>query len=321
MRYVPFDALAETPNVAVDGPPAPSTVLVLSHWPGNRTPAPLKDDLSAQIVFRYLDRPDLHAASGVVSNNHFDEDGLVSLYAMIEPEAARARRGFWIDVAAAGDFGTCRARDAARAAFTLSAFSDPERSPLGAAFFAQPYATVTAGLYEHLLPRLPEIAGDVPRWKPLWEEEAARLTDAEEALRSGRIRIEEVPDLDLAVVVVPEDFAGEPHPMAVHNATQLLRVLLMRGRRYELRYRYESWVELISRRPQPRIDLARLAEAFGAEEGPDARWEFDGVDAITPSLHLVGAPQSAIPPERFRRRVEAYLREQADPERQRGSSG
>lgn len=313
MRYAPFDALAETPNIAVDGPPAPSTLLVLSHWPGNRTPAPLKDDLSAQIVFRYLDRPELHAAPDVVSNNHFDEDGLVSLYAMIEPEAARARRAFWIDVAAAGDFGTCRERDAARTVFTLSAFADAERSPLGAAFFARPYARVTAGLYEHLLPRLPEIASDLSRWKPLWEEEDARLTDAEAALRSGRIRIEEVPDLDLAVVVVPEDFAGDPHPMAVHNATRLLRVLLVRGRRYELRYRYESWVELISRRPLPRIDLAPLAEALCAEEGANARWDFEGTDAITPSLHLVGAPQSAIPPERFRRCVQVYLREHAEP--------
>jgi len=313
MRYLPFDALAETPNVVVDGSPAPSTVLALSHWPGNRTPAPLKDDLSAQSVFRYLDRPDLRAAASVVSNNHFDEDGLVSVYAMIAPEAARAQRAFWLDVAAAGDFGTYRERDAARTVFTLTAFSDAERSPLGAAFFAQPYARVTAGLYEHLLPRLPEIARDLPKWKPLWEEEGAKLADAEEALRSGRIRIEEVPDLDLAVVVVPEDFAGDPHPMAVHNATRLLRVLLVRGRRYELRYRYESWVELISRRPQPRVDLASLAEALGAEERAGARWEFDGIDAITPSLHLVGAAESAIPPERFRRSVEAYLRQRAAP--------
>jgi len=92
MRYVPYDDLGDAPNVIVDGAPAPSTVLVLSHWPGNRTPAPLKDDLSAQIVFRYLDRPDLRVDAEVVSNNHFDEDGLVSVWAMIHPEEARSRR-------------------------------------------------------------------------------------------------------------------------------------------------------------------------------------------------------------------------------------
>ena len=37
-------------------------------------------DTSTANVFNYLDRPDLHVPAEVVSNNHFDEDGLVGIY-------------------------------------------------------------------------------------------------------------------------------------------------------------------------------------------------------------------------------------------------
>jgi hypothetical protein len=106
---------------------------------------------------------------------------------------------------------------------------------------------------------------------------------------------------------VDEAFGRDPHPMAIHNATRRFRLLLVRGRSYEVRYRYETWVELVSSRPLPRVDLAPLAEALTAEEAYGARWTFDGVDEITPSLRLEGAAESAISPESFRGRVEEYL--------------
>ena len=56
-----------------------------------------------------------------VSNNHFDQDGLVSIYALVAPEEAIARRSFLEDVARAGDFAVCRDRDAARVSMVLSA--------------------------------------------------------------------------------------------------------------------------------------------------------------------------------------------------------
>src|SRR5262245_22616278 len=114
MKFEAYYKLGDVANIIVDGAPNAATRLTLSHWPHSGTPQELKADLSAQIVFRYLDRPDLHVDVEAVSNNHFDEDGLVSLYAMLNPEAAQKSRELLIDVAAAGDFGTYRFRDAAR---------------------------------------------------------------------------------------------------------------------------------------------------------------------------------------------------------------
>jgi len=191
----------------------------------------------------------------------------------------------------------------------ISAFADPERSPLGRSFFEPPAAAGTAGLYEHLLPRLGGIPGSLGDLRALWEEEDAALSESEAAIADGRIRIEEVPEIDLAVVRVPESFGRDPHSIAIHNATGRFRVLLLRSRRYEVRYRYETWIELVSSTPAPRIDLDPLAADLSAEETGGARWEFDGVEEITPSLRLVGAEESAIRPEAFRARIEGFLRD------------
>ena len=121
MRYLPYAAASSEPNIIVDGTANDRTLITLSHWRRSGTPADLMADTSTAIVFNYLDRPDLHVAADVVSNNHFDEDGLVGIYALLEPEATASRRDLLIDVAEAGDFGVFRSRRAARIAFAISA--------------------------------------------------------------------------------------------------------------------------------------------------------------------------------------------------------
>ncbi len=314
MRYLPYHELAETPNIIVDGAGNDHTVMTLSHWPHSGTPVELKDDLSAQIVFRYLDRPDLHVDVEAVSNNHYDEDGLVGMYAILNPDEARVWRELLVDVAAAGDFQTYRLREAARIAFTLSAFSDPKRSPLDPELFRRPYLDTTAALYQELLSRLPEMLRGPQAFRRYWESEDVWLSRSEEAISQGKIEIEEVPEPDLAVIHLPDDpDLGGPgqsgcHPMALHNATRCFRILLMQGRRYEIRYRYETWVQYISSHLRPRVDLGPLARRLSEEEGGGAAWLFDGVEKITPRMRLTGAAESRIAPERFRRQVEEFLR-------------
>ena len=88
-------AASSEPNVIVDGMANDRTLITLSHWRRSGTPADLMADTSTAIVFNYLDRPDLHVPADVVSNNHFDEDGLVGIYALLE--GAASRRGLLIE--------------------------------------------------------------------------------------------------------------------------------------------------------------------------------------------------------------------------------
>ncbi|MBW2232035.1 MAG: hypothetical protein JRH17_16765 [Deltaproteobacteria bacterium] len=309
--FMAYDELGDTPNIIVDGSGNPATQITLSHWPKSGAPKALKADTSAEIVFNYLDSPDHHVTARAVSNNHFDEDGLVGLFTLVEPTAALALRPLFCDVARAGDFATYDDRQAARIAFTVSAFADPDLSPLDEAIFSQPYGAVCASLYSEILPRFHDIAVRTDDFRDLWSGEDRALDESERAIAEGAVTIEEDPALDLAVVRIPADWSSRPvhrftqlnqeacHPMAIHNATRCNRVLTIHGRRYTFLYRYESWVQYISAPPPPRVDLGPLAAALSREEPGGAKWHFDGVSELTPRLTLHGAGESVLAPERF----------------------
>ena len=113
MKFIPYEGTLKNPNIIVDGTANEATVLTLSHWRQSGTPEPLLGDTSAEIVFNYLDSPQYHVDASVVSNNHFDEDGLVGVFSLIDPEFAFRHRELLIAVANAGDFrsgseSTCR---------------------------------------------------------------------------------------------------------------------------------------------------------------------------------------------------------------------
>lgn len=317
LQFAPYHLMDGAANVIVDGSATDNTVLTLSHWPHSVVPSGLEADLSAEIAFRYLSRADLYEPATVVSNNHFDQDGLVSVFALAQPEAALDRRELLVDIAAAGDFATYRNRDAARVSMAIAAFADPERSPLDHP--TDDYPTWCAHLYDELLPRLTELCDHPERSRDLWEDEDHTLTTSEAMIRAGRVEIEDVPSLDLAVVKVPVDapdagghrFGSQwvrgLHPMALNNATARFAVLLMRGSSYEFTYRYESWVQYRTRRPRPRVDLWPLADDLNGDESSGGRWVFEGVETLAPRLYLSGADESSLSPATFRQRVEAHL--------------
>jgi Family of unknown function (DUF6687) len=318
-RFVPYEELGSTPNIVVDGSGNAQTSITLSHWPKSGTPRALKADTSAEIVFNYLDAPAFHVAAEAVSNNHFDEDGLIGVFALLQPDDAMEMRDLLVDAARAGDFATYRHRRAACIAFTVSAFADAATSSLDPAIFARPYAEQCAALYREMLPRLSEIATDTERFRRYWEEEERVLEESERAIRDGRVRIEELPEIDLAVVTLPDGWSPHAvhrfthsreescHPMAVHNATRRNCILTLQGRRYGAAYRYESWVQYMTAAPRPRADLTPLAEVLSAEEPGETVWSFDGVAALTPRLALPEDRESAIPPEAFTARFIEFL--------------
>jgi hypothetical protein len=304
LRFMPFQEAAGGPNVVVDGEATTGTVLTLSHRPGSPdVPSDVEADLSAQMAFRYLEHHEpLHGHATVVSNDHFDKDGLASIFALAEPEQARARRPLLEDLAATGDFATYRHRDVARASMAVSAFADPARSP-----FALPTgddADLTALLYTELLPRLTDLLDDVDRYRHLWKEEDAELSLSEAAVVRGAVRIEEHAEADLAVVTVAghrrwsdHRFGGHGgvHPMAIHNATTCSSLLLVADGSYRFTYRYEGWVKYRSRPIPRRVDLGPLAHALSAADG--VAWTCDPVDVITPELLHQGGAGSTLAPD------------------------
>lgn len=316
-RYVGYAASASRPNVVVDGSPNETTVLTLTHWPGYPQPAGFQFDLSAEMAFRYLDRPIDHPPAEAVTNNHFDQDGLVGLHALIEPELSLRHRQLLIEVAGAGDFAIYRDRRAARASMTIDAYADADRSPI-AAQISGPYDAQCVVLYEETLPLLVSMAVDGERFRELWSDEDAELTASEQAIANGVVTIEEVPNVGLAVVTIPElepsrsghRFAGnsfdEVHPMALNNATDCLRLLVVHGRRYQFVDRYETWVQYRSRPTLPRADMRPLADQLGERETGSATWTASAPGSLMPTLRV--AEESSLSADVVREMVVSHLR-------------
>jgi hypothetical protein len=318
VRYIPWREVGARRNIVVDGAPLVSTVLTLSHWPNNATPEPFRRDTSTETALAYVAGHDPARTATIVTNNHYDEDGLFSMFAVTEPRWALAAGDLLADAARAGDFGTCRTRDGARLFFVIEAHADPARSPLPPAVFAASGAARVAAQYRAMLPRLPRLIEALPSLARLWRDEEAHLEESESLIASGRAIIEEEPELDLAVIRIPQDCPRRPvrrylgeermalHPIAVHNATRCTRLVRIQGRAIELQYRYESWLSLPSRRPAQRVDLAPFCRWLNRRER-NGRWIWEDTLGIAPRLFLRGEGSSSIVPATFLRELRRAL--------------
>ncbi len=319
-QFTPYAAARTLANIVVDGPPLPSTVLTLSHWPNNRSPPKLKRDTSTATAFAYLDAPDLHQAVPWVTNNHFDEDGLFSMYVVTEPQRALQDRELLIAGSFAGDFGVVTNPEGTRLCFAVETLTDPEASPLPGEIFAEPDRV--AALYTALLDSLPSLLRDShtgwPRFGDLWAQQDEHLTASRVLLADGIVTLVESPALDLAVLRIPphlrrrtirrylRDEATAVHPFAVNSATQCSRILRVQGNHYEFEYRYESWVQLATRRVAKRVRLDGLAARLNELEDVPG-WVAEDPTGTAPRLYRPDGSPSMLPLDIFLLELEAAL--------------
>jgi len=315
-EYAGYSASEVIPNVVIDGSPNDGTVLTLTHWPGYPQPVGYQFDLSAEMAFHFLDAPIEHSPAAIVTNNHYDQDGLVGLHAFVDPEQSLRHRELLIDIASAGDFAKTRDRRAARASMTIDAYADVERSPIADRLTGS-YDAQCVALYEETLPLLISMATQTERFRELWGDEDAELAASERLIADGTVTIEEIPDIDLAVVKIPEDeqtrrghrFAGESfegvHPMALHAATDRFRLLVVHGRRYTFVDRYETWVQYRSRPTLRRVDMRPLAERLTDSELQSATWTAAPPGSLTPTMRVSG--ESSLGSEIVEKMVVSHL--------------
>src|SRR5262249_24198291 len=127
------EGLQSVPFVCVDG--VVEGGLNLSHWPGNRTPAHLRADTSTEMALNLARDPARDrwlAGVSVVTNNHFDTDGLLSVGAVMHPEEALRHERELVRAARTGDFGEWTTPEALKVDCVVTAWDDDRRSPIAA---------------------------------------------------------------------------------------------------------------------------------------------------------------------------------------------
>jgi hypothetical protein len=157
-----------------------------------------------------------------------------------------------------------------------------------------------------------ELLDGIDAFEPYWRDEYDRVQAGRELFAHGEATLQEVEDIDLAVFTLPFDV----HDMALYEQTSCSRVaVVMEGQRYQVRYRYESWVEYQSRAVPPRIDLRPFGDFLMTFEGNAGDWAADDVQQSLPRLRLRGpdggTSPSSLTPGLFLRLLANYLRENA----------
>ena len=277
-EFVPWETVGAARNIVVDGPQRAGTVLGLSHWQDGGTPPGLAADTSTEIAARYVDLPAGGDEVAVVTNNHFDEDGLLAAWVVLQREPPGSRRELTIAAAEAGDFHTWRDPWAARCAIGLMAMAERATTPFPEVVRALNGAAgrdPAGELCRALLPRVASLLDDPERFRRLWVPRWADVERDLATLDAGDATIADVPEADLALILSPRPLDR----LATHPRTDRMRVVTATpGGNLVLEHRYETWVRYVSRELTPRSDLTPvLAELQSLEEGPGL-WRFEGVE-------------------------------------------
>ncbi len=275
--YFYENAMREVDKVSVDGLVPKSAHL--SHWKGNQTPSSFKADTATEIVFRYLCHPrrkELFPQIRIITNNHFDTDGLLSIWALLNPKKADPMAGRLISAAEAGDFSTFSSEEGVQINLLIEALCKSEESPL-IEKINQYDGPVEAAYYKHLLPLVPDLFRHKERYRSLWEMPFKKILHAMELFEKGIIGIEEYENEGLSVVIDKE----KPARQAIDHYCQgnLFLVIEDQEKReggfgYELEYRYYTWADTVTRPPVKQILFDDLATKFNKEEGHhNGKWQ------------------------------------------------
>ncbi|MDT5157266.1 MAG: hypothetical protein QOH51_1623 [Acidobacteriota bacterium] len=287
------EGLAGVPKLSVDG--TVGNALHLSHWEGNTTPVELRADTSTEIALNFVASPrreELSRDIEVVTNNHFDTDGVLSVWTVLAGERALAHKDALVAAAEAGDFSEFPNARAVRASILIQGSDNPLVEGI-----ASPLAQHLAGgtslderrAYELILPEVERVLTHTDEYEPLWREGWSSIEAALESFAAGRSRVEEDAETRLSVVTLARDLYGAagfkptrhaaPYTAIAHNARGevfLISTPTDDGWSYRIDYPYYSWAVTYVRPRVARRDFAGLVERLNELESDGAgRWKTD----------------------------------------------
>ncbi|MFD1466891.1 DUF6687 family protein [Hymenobacter caeli] len=328
--FVPFAALRRQPTIVVDSVGL-GAALTLAHWRGAATPGPLRDDTSAGSALRALREPETPGLEAqAVTANHFDIDGFVGVWSLLNPVLALRHEPLLRLVATLGDFReTDLAHPLADAALKLVCWLNAEEKarfyePFGAPARRRREDEASAEKFAWFLPRFADILENPEAGRAAWEPEYARVRRATAVAQGPATRRTDYPDVGLAIIRTPGPL---PYYALFGPTAGFDWVLsLYEGQRYELECKYTTWIDLESRPTLPRLALGPLAARLNALETSGRAWAADGPTDTGPLLRLAGPRKlskaqryadpdgrpiyaSSITPEALERAVVAFFRE------------
>jgi hypothetical protein len=307
MRFEYYHAgLDPEPKLSVDG--IVSSAIHFSHWRGNQTPAAVKADTSTEIALNLVGSPDrdqLTRGIQLITNNHFDTDGLLSVWTVLSGRRALELREKLIAAAEAGDFSHFSTEEGIRASIAIqgSASVAPDEevgSPLANWIAGRPVVEA-AHAYELVLPQVEHVLSHTGEFEPLWRKEWESIERALESFAHGESRVDEHHDVALSVITLTPNifsragFDPTRHvapftaiSRCAHGHLFLVAAPTRDGWTYRIDYPYYSWAETVRRHSIARRDFTAMVERLNAmEPHSNGRWQTDATE-LTSAIKFFG---------------------------------
>src|ERR1700704_378366 len=292
MRFEYYsDAIATSPKLSADG--TVGNAIHFSHWKGNKTPASVKADTSTEIALNLVaapDRDELMQGIDLVTNNHFDTDGVLSVWTVLAGERALELRAKLIAAAEAGDFSELSTKEGVRASIVIQGSDSPTDlgSPLAQRIAGEP-VNDDARAYELVLPQVERVLTHTNEYESLWCDPWNRIAAALDSFAKGRSRVDEDHEAKVSLVTLaPEIFSPAgfkptrhcaPFTAISHHARGevfLIATPLDGGWAYRIDYPYYSWAETVVRPAIRRRDFSSFVGRLNEmETSTGDRWHLD----------------------------------------------
>jgi hypothetical protein len=336
MRFEYYHAgLDDVRKLSIDG--TVSNSVHFSHWEGNHTPAALKADTSTEIALNLVASPErerLTEGIELVTNNHFDTDGMLSVWTVMTGERALELREKLIAAAEAGDFSEYSSVDGVRASIVIqgsdaSIPGEDAGSPL-AHHLSGGETTNEARSYELIMPEVERVITRTDDYEFLWRDVWQRIETAMKSFARGESHVEEDASTGLSLITLaPGLYGSRGFSPTRHNAPFtaisanargklfLIALPMMDGWSYRIDYPYYSWAETIVRPQIERRDfnaliirLNELEQRNATEVNTQGHWALDRSEMTSAVKFLDKAGTlcaSTLHPERVAEELRATL--------------
>jgi hypothetical protein len=288
----------------------------ITHHKGSSTPREVKvgDTSTENVLHAIKTRHRFTTKRGKVSRvtcDHFDIDGLISVFSVLHPNDAVKYEEILVEAARIGDFREFEhvnvvAPASVKALRLCSYINQVEKERFNLPFVGDEKENCLLK-YKHFLEYFKGYVVacgtcDVDRIHEEFEltmegeEEFSKVLRDAKLVREHKNDITKWLEVSTTVIKLPKPV----HYYALFGATVGTDtcIAIYDGKRYEVEHKYTTFVDVQSRETQPRLDLTHLAKTLNALEEDDGikrnfKWEVAGVTDTGPLLRLHDLSASA----------------------------
>ncbi|QMU29479.1 DUF6687 family protein [Adhaeribacter radiodurans] len=289
-QFIPFTEAKHRSAVIVDS--LHPNGLVLAHWRGAENPHNTADDTSAGIVLNALRQNIKGLDVPYVTANHFDVDGFVGVWSILNPAKALQNEAVLRQMALIGDFRELDLTNAAadQALKLVCWLNKVEKEkfypPFGADEWEENEVEASVPKFTYFLEVFGEVLVHPEDFEPDWKTEYEQVLVDYQIINTPVTQVTTFPEIGLVQIQTPQPV----HYYALFSRTIGYDMVLAKysENRYELEYKYTTWVDISSRPTLPRVPLKPLAQILQNLEASGHQWTAESVTDTGPILRLNG---------------------------------